>query len=75
MIYGVGGEPGGLPRLFAFDLAERRMYLGTSPSGNPPELSTLSFGNIGAAVSTSDGTLICGEKERRAFLLVYRPEK
>jgi len=75
LVYGVGGEPAGLPRLFAFDPAERRMYLGTSPSGNPPELSNQSFGDIGAAVSTSDGTLICGERERRGFLLIYRPEK
>jgi Transglutaminase-like superfamily len=74
VVYGAGGEPGGLPRLFAFDPAARRLYLGGPPSGSPPEQSTSTFGDIGAIVCTADGTLVCGERERRGFLLLYRPE-
>ncbi|MFH1743648.1 MAG: transglutaminase domain-containing protein [bacterium] len=72
LVYGAGGEPGGLPRLFAFDPNSGEFHLGMPPTGNPsPYPST--FGDIGAVVSTSDGTLICGERERRGYLLVYRP--
>ena len=73
MVYGAGGEPGGLPRLFAFDLATRTMVLGTPPGGNPPEQGTSTFGDIGGVVCTANGTLVYGERERRSFLLVYRP--
>ena len=74
LIYGVGGEQGGLPRLFAFDPVQRRMYLGTWPGGMQPEGGNRTFGDIGAVVSTADGTLICGERERRGYLLLYYPQ-
>ncbi len=74
LIYGVGGEQGGLPRLFAFDPVQRRMYLGTWPGGMQPEGGHRTFGAIGAVVSTADGTLICGERERRGYLLLYYPQ-
>ena len=74
LIYGVGGEAGGLPRLFAFDPVQRRMHLGTWPGGMQPEGGHRTFGDIGAVVSTADGTLICGERERRGYLLLYYPE-
>ncbi|MBI4585112.1 MAG: transglutaminase domain-containing protein [Planctomycetes bacterium] len=72
LVYGAGGEPGGLPRLFAFDPLRRRLHLGMSPSGNPPE-EPPTFGEIGALAATAGGTLVCGERERRGYLLVYRP--
>ncbi|MEO2048925.1 MAG: transglutaminase domain-containing protein [Pirellulales bacterium] len=73
-VYGVGGEPGSLPRLFAFEPGDRRMRLGTSPSGTPHAGGhAATFGEIGAVASTVDGTLICGERERRGYLLVYQP--
>ena len=74
LIYGVGGEEGGLPRLFAFDPVQRRMYLGSWPGGMQPEGGHQTFGDIGAVVSTSGGTLICGERERRGYLLLYYPQ-
>ena len=74
LIYGVGGEEGGLPRLFAFDPVQRRMHLGTWPGGMQPEGGHQTFGDIGAVVSTADGTLICGERERRGYLLLYYPK-
>ena len=74
LIYGVGGEEEGLPRLFAFDPVQRRMHLGTWPGGMQPEGGHRTFGDIGAIVSTSDGTLICGERERRGYLLLYYPK-
>ena len=74
LIYGVGGEEGGLPRLFAFDPVQRRMHLGTWPGGMQPEGGHRTFGDIGAVVSTADGTLICGERERRGYLLLYYPQ-
>ena len=74
LIYGVGGEEGGLPRLFAFDPVQRRMHLGTWPGGMQPEGGHRTFGDIGAVVSTADGTLICGERERRGYLLLYYPK-
>ena len=74
LIYGVGGEEEGLPRLFAFDPVQRRMYLGTWPGGMQPEGGNRTFGDIGAVVSTADGTLICGERERRGYLLLYYPQ-
>ena len=73
-IYGVGGEEGGLPRLFAFDPVQRRMHLGTWPGGMQPEGGHQTFGDIGAVISTADGTLICGERERRGYLLLYYPK-
>ena len=74
LIYGGGGEEGGLPRLFAFDPVLRRMHLGTWPGGMQPEGGHQTFGDIGAVVSTADGTLICGERERRGYLLLYYPQ-
>ena len=74
LIYGVGGEEGGLPRLFAFDPGQRRMHLGIWPGGMQPEGGHRTFGDIGAVVSTADGTLICGERERRGYLLLYYPK-
>ena len=71
LIYGAGGEAGGLPRLFAFDPVARRLYLGTSPTGVQAGIRL--FGDIGAVVGTTDGSLICAERERRSYLLVYRP--
>ena len=70
LVYGVGGESGGLPRLFAFDPAGRQMHLGSSPTGAQAGITL--FGDIGAVVGTADGTMICGERERRSYLLVYR---
>ena len=74
LIYGVGGEEGGLPRLFAFDPVQRQIHLGTWPGGMQPEGGHRTFGDIGAVVSTADGTLICGERERRGYLLLYYPK-
>ena len=71
-VYGVGGEPGGLPRLFAFDPQQRRLVLGMSPTANAPDGGASLFGDIGAIAATSDGTLVCGERERRAYLVLYR---
>ncbi len=73
LVYGAGGEPGGLPRLFAFDPVTRQMYLGFPTSGPLPEGNRSSFSEIGAAAITSDGVLVCGEHERRGNLMVYRP--
>ena len=50
------------------------MHLGTWPGGIQPEGGHRTFGDIGAVVSTSDGTLICGERERRGYLLLYYPQ-
>ncbi len=72
LVYGAGGEPGGLPRLFAFDLQTRQTFLGYPTTGVTEGFPSL-FGEIGAVVAASDGTLICGERERRGYLLVYRP--
>lgn len=73
LVYGVGGERGGLPRLFAFDPTTRAVQLGAPPSGTPPTEESATFGDIGGLACTSDGALICAERERRAYLLVYRP--
>ena len=75
LIYGAGAEPLGLPRLFAFDPLTRELHLGTSPSAAPPEQGTSTFGEVGALAATSTGALVCAEKERRGFLMVYRPEE
>ncbi len=71
LIYGIGGERLGLPRLFVFDLtngALRPGHCANAENGN-----SNAFGAIGGAVCTSDGTLIVGEYERRGHLLIYRP--
>ena len=68
-----GTKPGSLPRLFAFDPKNRRMHLGAPPSGGPDTEEGSTFGEIGGVVGTSNGTLICGERERRAYMLIYQP--
>ena len=60
--------------MFAFDPVQRRMHLGTWPGGMQPEGGHRTFGDIGAVVSTADGILICGERERRGYLLLYYPQ-
>lgn len=73
LVYGAGGESGGMPRLFAFDPVLRQLHLGMPPTGNTPAETRGTFGDLGALVTTRDGTLVCGEDERRGYLLVYRP--
>jgi hypothetical protein len=70
ILYGVGGEPEGLARTFAYDLATHGFTLGPSPSG-PMAGEVQSFGTIGAVALDGRGRLVCAERERKGYLVVF----
>jgi hypothetical protein len=70
ILYGVGGEDDGLPRLFSFDPKARTFTLGCTPQANGPG----NFGRIGA-LAFAHGTLWLAENERSGRLFSLPPEK
>jgi outer membrane protein assembly factor BamB len=74
VIYGVGGEPAGYPRGFAFDPGTGSFILGSYPKmADPSSRDSISAGYSAMAVGDG-GRVFVGEKGRIGRLVVFPPE-
>jgi len=72
-IHGIGGEPAGYPRGFAFDPGTHSFALGSYPKMADPSSRDSITAGYGALAIDGQGRIFLGEKGRIGRLLVFPP--